>query len=309
MLKANFDELLKEFSEDQKKSISATSSKAYEQNFDHYVAILLSIPNAPPPIPPTIQSFGAFLKYKRKMGVSYSTLKAYNVAMAHYCLEHNIEDITKSKQITKWMKAMNRELLGSSFPFAANSITPQILGQISKKINCAKFIDVRDMSMFSMQFECMLRVSEIIALELGDIQFEQERYMVRIRKTKVDQSGIGRSIITYKNDKEYSSFNWLTVYLQIRMQSTNTKLFLSHGGRQLTSTDVSLRLKKWISEIKEDPTNYSTHSLRKGGAQTAAFNGAFPSAIKHQGGWKSNCFLTYTAFDEEMAGENLKNKI
>ena len=120
--------------------------------------------------------------------------------------------------------------------------------------------------------------------------------------------GIGRSIIVYKNDKKHSSYNWLILDLQMRMKSFNTKLFLSRGGQQLTSTDVSVRLKKWIAEIKEDPGNYSTHSLRKGGAQTAAFNGAFPTAIKHQGGWKSNCFLTYTTFDEEMAGENLKNK-
>ena len=159
--------------------------------------------------------------------------------------------------------------------------------------------------MFSIQFEAMLRISEIVALKFEDVSIQENRYVLKISKTKVDQNGIGWQVIVYDNENTYSSFKWLLEYLKIRGNDSGY-LFKSRVDSSISSFNVGHRLKSWLKKINIDPNSFSTHSLRKGGAQTAAFNGAFASAIKHQGGWRSSCFLTYTQFDEEKAGLNLK---
>ena len=307
MKSSNYVDLLQEFGSEQKHRLSENSLKTYQENIRNYEAVLKLIPNAPPPFPPTIQSFGAFLTYKKNMGVSFSTLKSYKVAMSFYCVENGIEDITKSKEINDFMQSMNRKMLGSSFPYSSDALTPNILGKICEKIKLEKFIDVRDMAMFSVQFEAMLRVSEIINLLFEDVIIQDNRYVLKITKTKVDQNGRGRQVVVYSNEKIYSSFYWLLKYVEIRGNEPGL-LFKSRVSNSITSFNVGYRLKYWIKKIGFDPSAFSTHSLRKGGAQTAAFNGAFASAIQHQGGWRSSCFLKYTQFDEEMAGLNLKGK-
>ena len=154
----------------------------------------------------------------------------------------------------------------------------------------------------------MLKVSELVAIQIDHIQFAEDRYALFISKTKIDQTGEGRNVIVYKSPSLHSSFVWLEQYIRNRNDLNNRSLFITRTGKTISSHDVRDRVKHWIKLIEKDPVGYSTHSLRKGGGQTAAFNGAFPSSIKHQGGWRSNCFLTYTAFDEEMASKDLKGK-
>ena len=264
------------------------------------------INGAPSPYPPNPQKMLCFLQYKKRMGCSFSTLKNY-----YHCLssvfkqDHNI-DLSDDKDIKKYFQALNREMLGQSFPFATNAITKDNLLKIFQMMNMENFYEIRDIACFCLQFEGMLRVSEIIALELENVTFSEQRAAIFIRRTKTDQNGLGRTIYITKSDSHISAYNRLKYYLEKRPQSSCPKLFLSRHDASLTSDTLRRSLKKWIGKIGLDQTGISTHSLRKGGCK-CAFNHFVPApAIQHQGGWSSACFLRYGKMEAEEAADLLQ---
>ena len=62
-----------------------------------------------------------------------------------------------------------------------------------------KLEDVRDICVFTIQFECMLRISEVVRLKIEDIEMNDQLVKISIRKTKVDRQGYGRVDYIYRN--------------------------------------------------------------------------------------------------------------
>lgn len=283
MLNVKFESLVQDLQNEASHVLSASTSHCYSEILQLYEAVVSQIPSAPHPFPPTKFTVGAFLKYKKNLGASYSTLKNYIVALSHYCRTHNCEDVTKDPLIKDFMASANKSMLGSSFPYAVDAMKPEDLDKIAGKIDKKQIIHVRDIAMFTLQFECMLRVSELVKIQIDHITFSEDRYALFVPCTKTDQTGQGRNVIVYRSNLVHSSYTWVQEYLRMRTHQKSRTLFLTRGGKDISSHDVRDRLKYWVSIIGNDPARFSTHSLRKGGAQTAAFNGAFPSSIKHQG--------------------------
>ena len=210
-------------------------------------------------------------------------------------------------EIRNYMKGLKRTMQGSTSPFSVDAITPDIIDKIAENKKIDNFYDTRDMAAFSIQFEGMLRISEITNITCNDILFDNEKLAIQVRRTKTDQFGEGRQILIYKSNSKHSAYNWLTCYLKLR-NSNSEFLFISKNGAKISPRDLRERLKKSLEEINAGDRLFSTHSLRKGGAQTAAYNGACFSAIQYQGGWKISCFLKYTELTPQQAAQNLKGK-
>ena len=51
-----------------------------------------------------------------------------------------------------------------------------------------------------------------------------------------------------------------------------------------------------------DSSAYSSHSLRKGGANAAAKSGIQDNIIQRHGRWKSTIFMEYTKMERKEAG-------
>jgi hypothetical protein len=64
-------------------------------------------------------------------------------------------------------------------------------------------------------------------------------------------------------------------------------------------------VKRRLREIGVCPTDYSTHSFRKGGATQAAKKGVQDCVVKAHGRWKSTCFMRYTVFERADAGRQI----
>ena len=247
-----------------------------------------------------------FLQYKRKMGCSFSTLKNYYHCLSSIFKQEFKIDLSENQDIKKYFQAPNREMLGQSCPFATDAITKNDLLKMFQMMNMDNFYDIRDIACFSLQFEGMLRVSEIISLEISDVTFNEQRAAIFIRRTKTDQNGTGRTIYVSKSESPISAYNRLHYYLLKRPQSSCSKLFLSRYDLSITSDTLRRSLKKWVKKIGCDETGISTHSLRKGGCK-CAFNHFVPApAIQHQCGWSSACFLRYGKMEAEEAADLLQ---
>ena len=149
MLKVQFNDLVSNFKSEAEHPLSKHTIESYNQILETYKAVITQIPSAPPPFPPTKLTIGVFLKYKKDLGISYSALKTYLVALSHYCRTNGIQDETKDPSIKKFMAAANKTMLGSSFPYDVDAIKPEDLDLIATKINRNNFIEIRDMALFS----------------------------------------------------------------------------------------------------------------------------------------------------------------
>jgi hypothetical protein len=61
----------------------------------------------------------------------------------------------------------------------------------------------------------------------------------------------------------------------------------------VTSTTLSQTLKTLLTALDMDPSSYSLHSLRRGGATTAYLAGVDQLHVKRHGTWKSGAFWDY----------------
>ena len=68
-------------------------------------------------------------------------------------------------------------------------------------------------------------------------------------------------------------------------------------GHSVRTTEVSWLIKDMMKRVGENPNNYSSHSLRKGGASTLKSKGESDENINHWGRWKpgSRANLVYTS--------------
>ena len=96
--------------------------------------------------------------------------------------------------------------------------------------------------------------------------------------------------------------SWFLRYLEFRGDHTSPFLFVAaHDGmRRDKATDSMLnealpntRLKAWCRRAQLDESQWSSHSMRHGGATAAAAAGVCERLIKAHGRWRSDCVKVY----------------
>ena len=162
----------------------------------------------------------------------------------------------------------------------------------------------------TLQFRLMLRISEVLNLNFDDIEIADDLYKFHIRRSKNDQSGIGRDLYVRYKDNELNPIKFLKLYIEsIPCSGAIFKSFDIHHkvieNSRISDTAIRKRYKKHFVRAGLDASLFSTHSLRKGGARYASLNGANISTIQFTGGWRSSCFLRYTSVDTETAFNDL----
>ena len=140
------------------------------------------------------------------MGCHYSTIKTYLSCLANFCRDNNYQDVTKTNEIRDYMKGLKRTMQGCTSPYSVDAITPEILDNIAKNKKNQNFYDARDMAAFCIQFEGLLRISEIVNLTCKDILIDDEKLAIQITRTKTDQFGEGRQILIYKSNSKHSAY-------------------------------------------------------------------------------------------------------
>lgn len=140
----------------------------------------------------------------------------------------------------------------------------------------------------------------------NQIIFEENRIIITLEQSKTNQTGKKENIYIYNTSTCYSPFKWLPMYYNMlaKHQIRGCQLF------PITQRQFRCFFKKKLEMIIGDDINkYSSHSLRKGAAYTAALNGAQDSQIKVMGRWRSECFQIYTSVSNEEAGEKVTSLI
>lgn len=114
---------------------------------------------------------------------------------------------------------------------------------------------VRDIAMFSVFMSCGLRLSELVGINLRDINFEK-------RTLRVVGKG-NKERMVYLNDLCIEA---IKAYLEVRPEVKNhadmDALFLSSQGRRISNRMVELISKKYFEAAGVDSSLFSPHKLR-----------------------------------------------
>ncbi len=154
--------------------------------------------------------------------------------------------------------------------------------------------NLRDRALLLVGFAGGFRRSELVALQMSDMEAAPEGLLVRIRRSKGDQEGAGETIgIPFGRNKatcpvtafeEWVAAAGICDGFVFRSTAPWTGAILERG---LEPKRVATLIQKLAAKAGLDPKQFGGHSLRSGLATTAASSGASERSIMKQTRHKS----------------------
>jgi len=155
---------------------------------------------------------------------------------------------------------------------------------------------MRDQALLLIGFAGGFRRSELVGLDLGDVEHVRQGLIVHLRRSKTDQLGAGRKIAIPFGRTRWCPVNAIDHWLQVSGIDLGPlfRPINRHGhvlDQRLSGEAVSIIVKERLQKAGIDPFGYSGHSLRAGFATSAALAGASTWKIRAQTGHASDAML------------------
>ncbi len=174
---------------------------------------------------------------------------------------------------------------------------PAITAEMRRMVDALddRLIGVRDRALLLLGFAGAFRRSELVGLDIKDVQAGHDGLTVHIRKSKTDQEGQGRKVgIPYGSHPHTCPVRAMAAWREKSGLSEESgalfRAITRHGKMQsgrLSDRAVALIVKRSAEAAGLDPTKYAGHSLRAGLATSAAQAGVSERSIMAQTGHKS----------------------
>jgi site-specific recombinase XerD len=168
---------------------------------------------------------------------------------------------------------------------------------------------IRDRALLLVGFAGAFRRSELVALDVEDLDFGRAGVSLLIRRSKTDQEGRGRRIgIPYGTKSDTCPVRALKALLELSGAQSGA-IFRrvdrrGHSGSRLTAQSVALVVKRLATAVGLDPSRFAGHSLRAGLATSAAAAGASERAIMAQTGHTSVAMVRRYIRDGDLFRDN-----
>ena len=172
----------------------------------------------------------------------------------------------------------------------------------------------RDRALLLVGFMGGFRRSELVALDVDDIEFTKSGLVIAVRRSKTDQEGEGRQVPIPKMRGALCGVRALRAWLEAS-QIEEGAVFRSinrHGRiaeKRLSGAAVGCIVKYYVGRIGLEASEYSGHSLRAGLVTSAARAGAAAWQIKRQTGHKSDAVLARYIRDSGQFTDNVAKLI
>lgn len=152
----------------------------------------------------------------------------------------------------------------------------------------------RNRAILLIGFAGAFRRSEIVSLEIGDVDFQEKGAVILLRKSKTDQEGKGEyKFIPKSNPSDHCPVLALEAHIaQMAIAGYRSgALFRRHSKKtpwpRMRDKQIAFLLKDSASRIGLDPDVFSGHSLRAGFVTTAVIEGRSLYRIQEKTGHKS----------------------
>lgn len=242
-------------------------------------------------IPATAESVATYVA-QHAMQLSCATLSRRVVAISHAHTARGLPSPAHSEMVKATLRGIRRKR--GHRPRQVTALQKNDVVRVVKGLQGMR--GVRDKAMLLFGFAGAFRRSELVALDVEDIEFGEQGAMVRLRRSKTDQEGRGRVIaIPYvrgRNCPCCALQSWLAVAkIETGALFRRVNRFEQVLPDRLSAQSVALVIKERVAAVGLNPELYSGHSLRSGFATSAAMSGASSSSIRAQTGHSSDAML------------------
>jgi site-specific recombinase XerD len=284
-----------------KNSKSNNTLRAYQSDFRDFSLFcskngFQAMPTTPNIIALYITHLSSYSKYstlKRRIA-SISILhktKGYYIDTKHPIIIENLMGI----------KRINGSYQKGKKPLLINDL--KILIEVIDKSKEKDLKKIRDKALILVGFSGGFRRSELVNLELEDIEFVSEGVKLFIKRSKNDQSGEGMiKAIPYFENKNFCPVKALKNWIDV-IELKKGKIF------NISDKNVSLIIKKYANYAGLDSRKYAGHSLRSGFATSAAESGADERNIMAMTGHKSTEMVRRYIKEANLFKNNALNNI
>lgn len=266
-------------------ALSANTLKSYQSDLEHFYAWGGVIPTTPE----VIASYIA--EYAGELAVSTLSRRIASINKAHEMQGQSSP--TKSEIVRMTLKGIRREH-STRQRQAAPLLRDDLIAILNHMPDDAK--GLRDTAALMIGFAAALRRSELVTLNIEDIEFVSEGLVITIQKSKTDQEGQGRKIAIPRGRSRHcpvqSLQNWV---FALGCQTGALFRSVRKGDNiqpdRLSDNAISCMVKEYAAKIGLDPAKYSGHSLRAGFVTSAAQLGIPEWRIMRQSGHKSHATM------------------
>jgi integrase len=157
---------------------------------------------------------------------------------------------------------------------------------------------LRNRAILLLGFAGAFRRTELVALNVGDLDFQRNGLVVTLRRSKTDQEARGRRVgIPFGSTEQTCPVRAVQRWLEAAEISRGA-LFRAVDRHdrvsrlRLSDRSIARLVKEHAALIGLDPARYAGHSLRAGLATSAADGGASDRAIMRQTGHRSPAMVT-----------------
>tara|TARA_B100002051_G_scaffold261998_1_gene284150 strand:- start:5088 stop:6002 length:915 start_codon:yes stop_codon:yes gene_type:complete len=233
----------------------------------------------------------------------FSTLKRRlaSISVIHKLNGHYLD--TKHPIITENLLGIKR--VKGSHQKAKNPILISNLKTIIKVIDQDKNEKnkIKNKALLLIGFSGGFRRSELVSIEIDDVEFVTEGVKIFVKRSKTDQSGEGMTKgIPYFSNPNFcpvvSLKNWIK-----KGEIKSGKIF------SMSDKNVALIIKKYVAIAGLDKNKYSGHSLRSGFATSTAELGAEERSIMAMTGHKTTQMVRRYIKEANLFKNNALNKI
>lgn len=267
-----------------KSAVAKNTRRAYKSDWEHFSTWCTS--RGLEPLPAAPETIGLYLAdCAASLKVSTLRRRLASISQLHRLKGTPID--TRHPAIRNTLRGIAREHGAEQV-----GVAPLVIADLRRICQGLPetIIGARDRSLLLTGFAGALRRSELVALNLRDVEVSDDGLVLNIRSSKTDQLAEGNRLgIPYGSRVETCPVRALAAWKTAAGfdQETEGPLFRQtrRGGEvrdRLSGDAIARIIKRRVAEIGLDPSRYSGHSLRSGLATSAASAGISERVIMRQ---------------------------
>jgi integrase len=242
------------------------------------------------PLPATDETVAGYLAELADAGLKAATIARRLVVISQAHRAADLPSPTTSSLVRRTHAGIRR-----SIGTAQASKAPAVVADLKKMLDTlpGTRVGLRDRALLLVGFGGAFRRSELVALDVGDLDFSSAGLVVTLRRSKTDQEGRSRRIgIPYGSTEKHCPVRSVRLWLEsARIVDGPVFRALDRFQRvqtgRLSDKAVARIVKRRAAAVGLDPDRYAGHSLRAGLATSAAAGGASERVIMAQTGHRS----------------------
>jgi len=247
-------------------------------------------------LPASVEALAGFLTELADAGKKVATIQRHAAAIAKAHELAGLDSPTADKMVKVLLKGIAREKKTRIKQAAAFSLAS--FKQTIRSINVTTPTGLRNRALLLLGFTGAFRRSELEALNIEDLAFDEEGLVVSLDKSKTNQLGQAEEkAIFYSPDPALCPIRSLQAWLRVLDRDTGCVFVSLRKNQHLTSRRMTT---KYINLIAQQylGAGYTAHSLRASFVTVSKLNGADDSKVMNQTKHKTSAMIRrYTRLD------------